>query len=160
MEGIQQLLDDFGAKHGIPDLMFDETASCTLAVDSGTTLHLQYDDARNALFLLASLGTIPEGTEASVYGALLYANLFWAETQGATLALEPESGELVLQFSEDTKNLTTLRLEQVIINFVDAVGMWHERVAELVQAALEAVSAEAPGRVDVDTLRSKNILAG
>ena len=136
MKNIQRAVHDFGVSHGIPDLLLDEMGSCTLMLEDGHTLHLQYTK-QHTLMLLSSLGSVPADAEAPVYSALLYANLFWAETMGATLALEPQTMEVVLQFEEKDNNIDSLRLEQLIINFADATEVWKERLAQLNTAATE-----------------------
>lgn len=133
---LQEHLGAFGAAHGIEGLSLDELGCCTLLLDDGLPMHLQYDDAREHLVLLAALGTVPAGTGARVYGSLLHANLFWAESQDATLALEAQTGEVVLQYAEPAARLDAHRLERLLGHFMDAARLWKQRLALLIEAAL------------------------
>lgn len=144
MNNIYILIEEFGKKNNIPDMALDELESCTLALDDGAIVHLQYDKTREMLVLLSSIGSVPPAAQISVYGCLLHANLFWAETSGATLALESQHGEIVLQFEESVHTLTPVRLEQLLVNFTDTSQSWKEKLAQFTQAALNMQDADRP----------------
>lgn len=132
---LQEQLGAFGAANGIDGLSLDELGCCTLLLDDGLPLHLQYDDTRERLVLLAALGSVKTVAGAPVYAALLHANLFWAESQDATLALEAQTGQVVLQYAEAVDRLDTQRLGLLLGRFADTAGLWKQRLVQLYDAA-------------------------
>ena len=81
---------------------------------------------------------------------LLAANLFWLESDGATLSLEPISGEVLLARKLDSRELTVDGLREALDGFANAVDYWRERIADFGR------SAEAP---EEDGLLSSNLRA-
>ena len=67
-----------------------------------------------------------------MYGALLASNFYWAETHGATLALEPETEQILLQYQENALALTKERLQKTMEGFLSVAEEWKDRLDELV----------------------------
>ena len=67
-----------------------------------------------------------------MYGALLASNFYWAETHGATLALEPETEQILLQYQENALTLTKERLQKTMEGFLSVAEEWKDRLDELI----------------------------
>lgn len=89
---IDALLAALAEKTGIDPLLVGEDGVSILSFDEVDVL-LARDE--QALILFARLGMAPQG-DSDFLEALLAANLFWQETGGATLSLEPYSRTVVM----------------------------------------------------------------
>jgi hypothetical protein len=87
------LVEDLGRELGIAGLALDDDGVATLRIDE-IVVSLAVDG--DGLTLFAPLTEVAVADRSSLSRALM-ANFLWTETDGATLALEPHSRQLVLQ---------------------------------------------------------------
>lgn len=118
---------DLGAALGIDDLQLDENGYAALGFDD-LLVNFELDEERERLLLTASLGR-PEGDKLAAYELLLAANYLWQGTGGGTLALEEESGEIVLQKPLPLATLDQQALETAIEVYVDTAELWARHLA-------------------------------
>ncbi|MEJ0017899.1 MAG: type III secretion system chaperone [Acetobacteraceae bacterium] len=83
------LLRDFGAGIGLPQLSPDEQGYCCLRIGEEITISLQYEPEAQNLVLFARLCQIDETASEAANEMMLAGNMFWGQTRGATLAVEP-----------------------------------------------------------------------
>jgi hypothetical protein len=88
---------------------------------------------------MACVGTVPKGAEG-VFGQLLSANLFWAETAGCTFAFEPSEEQVVMQYSLDISGLDTVRFARAFDGLRAVAEGWRGKLAEMVKTELEGES--------------------
>lgn len=135
-ENLQGLLSAVGAKLGIPGLALDDAGACSLVFDGRTTINLQADSLAGNLILFAELGAL-RAADTNIYASLLEANLFWKGTGGGTLAVEPQSRAVLLQYQDSLVGMDQVRFEQILERFISAAEQWTSRLAEMVKDAAE-----------------------
>jgi Tir chaperone protein (CesT) family len=145
---IADLWQELGKEVGLDGLQLDENGACTLVFDGRVPVNSAIME--DAVVLHASLGVAPGARREAFLEMLLAANLFWLESDGATLSLEPISGEVLLARKLDSRELTVDGLREALDGFANAVDYWRERIAEFGR------SAEAP---EEDGLLSSNLRA-
>jgi hypothetical protein len=85
-----------GEALGIAGLALDEGGICTLAIDDGAVIvSLGHNPAAGTLDLMICLDEVVP--DAGLATRLLQANFGWRTTGGASFAVEPVSGAVVLQ---------------------------------------------------------------
>ena len=120
---MENLLAEFGAAIGIPDLRPDEELRCNIMVDDvAVSFELGMGDEN--LYIYALLGAVEDGDADVAYLALLHANYVFEGTSGSTLSVDPQSGGIVLIREERLDSLRPARFEAIIENFVDVAERW------------------------------------
>ena len=149
---MKNLLSDFGAAIGIPDLEPDADHRCNMMFDDvAVSFELGPDD--ESLYIYALLGSPSGADPAAAYRALLRANYAFAATAGATLSLDRATDAVVLVRAERLESLRLPRLEAVVEDFVNAAERWTARLRDddlgAVNDPAEAQDAPAPGTLRV-----------
>lgn len=147
---MQELLQHFGQSIGIPGLAFDEHHYCCLRLDE-ILLNMEYDPARDELFLYAHLGRLPENPSLALYEALLEGNFFYRKTAGNILGIDKATGILALARRVSASSLTLHSLEKLIEGFVNTAEYWTQQMA---LESAKTVPAELPGGGVPDFLRA------
>ena len=105
---LNNLLEEFGASTGMPELELDEENRCNLMFDEvAVSFELSPDEA--SVYLYSYLGDVVNNDSKAVFSALLDANYLFRGTLGATLGVDEASGRVVMIRLED---LSTLRLSR------------------------------------------------
>lgn len=130
MHSTDQLLLDLGQMAGLPQpLRFDEHGCARLVFDA----HLGIDFERHAdaglIQVYCVLGPVPAEGRDALYQQLLEANLFGADTGGATLALDSEMGEVVLCRSVPADGMAAASFVQLVEQFASSAEDWKTRLA-------------------------------
>jgi hypothetical protein len=121
------LIRALGHAVGIDDLDLDDGGTCTLRFDE-TGLTLELDESEDRLVLHAALGRLPAEGQAELLARLLEANLFWKDTQGATLALDRRE-DRVLLLRAVPLDAPPAGFPGLVERFVDAAEAWREAIA-------------------------------
>lgn len=101
-------------------LRTQENGVCILVFDGGVTqVNLLADEGDGSVVLWSPVGTAPEADRAQAYRRMLVANLFWRETDGGTLGLEPEHEQLVLAMRRPLTSLDVDGLRQAVEQLVE-----------------------------------------
>ena len=131
MQDINELTQTLAERLGMENLQFDDEGLCSLLFEDRFTVTLEIDDADNALHLYSNLGKAPEDVidQLTCFAALLDANLFGRGTAGATLGFEPNSQSLMLSRALALPTLDAETAYTELGRFVQAAGVWSERVA-------------------------------
>lgn len=135
------LIKELGALMNMPQLALDENGTCQLVFDKCIEVNFEQSPDGQALFLYSVVSAIPpEGREA-FYEQLLEANLFGGGTGGATFAVNPDSGEVVLFQTVATETVEFSAFAKMLESYVDQLQSWSERLAN---AAPEPTSTSVP----------------
>ena len=135
IETLQRLFDEIAEREGAPRLEFDDDGAAAAAFGDGMLLFVQCRPEAPDVVLTVPLGRVPAERAGEVFGRLLAANFYWAGARGATLALQEESGEVVVQFREGLEGLSSERLQSVLEGFLAVASDWRTTLAETVEAA-------------------------
>ena len=116
----ENLLRNFSEHVGTEELECSEEGVCTLYVDNEFLLNLFVNPNDGQLILWIPLPELPAGERAETLAALLRANLFWQQTQGATISMLPDADIPVLVRQDPIESIDVERLEELVANMVEA----------------------------------------
>lgn len=142
MKKLQSIMTAFGEKNEIENFALDEEGACGVNSDEDVTFFLQYLEDIDSLAFIAPVGIVKKEYELEMYKALLQANMLWEETEGATLAFDPESEEIVLQISADLASLDLETFESLMEDFVSMVEEWQDLIANFDPSDLDTIEDE------------------
>lgn len=148
-EVVQKLFDEVSERTGMPRVDLSAEDSTALPFGDEMLLHIHYRAEIPEIDFTVPLGIVPRKRKAAVYERLLSANFYWVGTQGATLSYQESLDEVILQFREETANLTAERLQRVMEGFLSVAMKWKERLAKLIENAgdeEESYDEGDPGR--------------
>ena len=141
-ELVQKLFDEVSARTGIPRIDLSDNDSAALPFGEGMLLHVHYRGEIPEVDFTVPIGTVPKRKKASVYERLLSANFYWVGTRGATLSYQGDLDEVIIQFREDTANLSVERLQSVLEGFLSVAIKWKEKLAKMIENASEEDDSE------------------
>lgn len=125
----EQVLREFGEKIGIPSLAFNTNKLCTMAFDDLIT-HIRISDNGKLLTFYLWIAEIESDQRSDVAVAIADANYLLGGTQGATLGMNSNSGDLVLATRIPDAMLTLVNFEQTLENLVNLAQTWQKRLAK------------------------------
>ena len=147
-ELVQKLFDEVSARTGIPRIDLSDNDSAALPFGEGMLLHVHYRAEIPEVDFTVPIGTVPKRKKASVYERLLSANFYWVGTQGATLSYQDDLDEVIIQFREDTANLSVERLQSVLEGFLSVAIKWKEKLAKMIENADEEDDSDEEDDLD------------
>lgn len=145
---LQSLLAEFGVAMGIEDLAFDGEQRCNLMFDDvAVSFELGADEA--SLCMYSRVGSEPSEDVERQLSSLLKANYAFAATRGATLALDPAGGGILLMREEPLETLWLPRFESVVEDFVNVAESFTRQLANQgLQVPGEASATDAGARAN------------
>jgi hypothetical protein len=125
----RSLIALFGEESGVP-LVLGDSGTIDLIFENDITLTLEHDDPQDILHAYVVIGNEPLETDQclSLYRALLAANAFGHETEGATLSLDERTGEVLLTRRLELADATVSQLRRVVETMVDVSVAWRDRI--------------------------------
>ena len=124
---MNNLLREFGASIGIPDLQIDEEYRCNMMFDD-VPVSFELGDGDESIYIYSLLGHVPDDGLEQLYAELLHANYVFADSGGSTLSVDSQSGNVVLLREERLELLRLSRLESVVEQFVNVAESWMSRL--------------------------------
>ena len=124
---MNNLLREFGASIGIPDLQIDEEYRCNMMFDE-VPVSFELSDGDESMYIYSLLGHVPDDGLEQFYAELLHANYVFADGGGSTLSVDSQSGNVVLLREERLELLRLSRLESVVEQFVNVAEDWMSRL--------------------------------
>lgn len=122
MSLFSNLMRDFGQIIGLEGLVPNDDNECVLEIDNFiVTLSGQGDDF---LLIYSTVGTLPEKNREDLYARLLSGNYFFAETGGATLAVNPDGGDIQFLYGVNVKGMDAGALSRIMENYLDRLEHW------------------------------------
>ena len=80
---MNNLLREFGASIGIPDLQIDEEYRCNMMFDD-VPVSFELGDGDESIYIYSLLGHVPDDGLEQFYAELLHANYVFADSGGST----------------------------------------------------------------------------
>ncbi|MBV7485221.1 type III secretion system chaperone [Bordetella sp. BOR01] len=123
----------FGQEAGI-ELSLGDTGTLALAFENGITLNLEHDAAVDRLHCYAVVGLEPADPAQRLtwYRAMLAANAFGYDTDGATLGLDEVTGDLLLTRRLDLDRADVQALSQMVESMAQVALEWRDRLVTTV----------------------------
>ena len=114
---------------GVPELRLDDHGCARLRVDDRLDVNFEASGSSHLLHVYCTLGPVPSADRERTFEQLLMANLFGADTGGATLAIDAEFNEVVLCTDVGNHGWTNELIMSRLQRFIDAAETWQERFA-------------------------------
>lgn len=115
---------------GVPELRLDEHGCARLRVDDSVDINFEASDGSHLLHVYCTLGPVPTSDRERTFEQLLTANLFGADTGGATLAIDAEFNEIVLCSDIGNHGWTNELIMSRLERFIEAALGWRAHFAE------------------------------
>lgn len=129
----------------VPDLRLDEHGCARLRIDESIDLNFEASGSSHLLHVYSTLGTVPSHDRERSFEQLLSANLFGADTGGATLAIDAEFNQILLCTDIGNHGWTAELIMSRLQRFIDAALAWQERfAARRAEAAMDESAAALP----------------
>lgn len=149
LENARTLLASLGKQLGLDDFDLDDTGTTALAFDE-IVVNFDYLADADRLALYAEIGKppAPDQTPPALLEALLKANFFHAETAGATIGMDRDTGLIVLYRTVDPDATEADDFFNTVEAFVDSAESWTARIVELATGEPESGDSAAPDHSD------------
>lgn len=122
---VNQWLAALGARAGLA-LRLDEEGVCGVGHVSGLDCAIEVPDGSDSVYLRTALMPWPPRQPQRIAEHCLEAQFMGLGTDGASFAIDPRDGELVLWKSVCVAVLDEAALEHLVVSFVDAAARWRE----------------------------------
>jgi hypothetical protein len=149
-------LTEMGNRLGIGDLELDQNGGCLLTFDDDLLIDIEKAEDEPGFYLTATVGAAPTEGREVVFAELLEANLQGRGTGRASLALDGDLDEIVLNRYIDRDDIEVEILEQELEAFLNMLQVWKQRhgAGEIGNLRGQtAVAPEAPLRPGVGIIR-------
>lgn len=148
MAGVDLVVSEFAESLGLDDGL-DGEGKLVLLIEERWLVTLAVDQDRSDLVVFAKISDeAPRSAES--LRSLLKANFLWRATNGATLAMEPESEALVLHRRLESETLTTAQLRADVEDVLRAVQTWQTIVAGEMAGGGEGLEIPSANEQDID----------
>ena len=140
------LVSLFGQESGIP-LTLGESGTVDLIFENDVTLTLEHDEPLDVMHCYVVLSQEPSDDAArlAVYRGLLTGNVFGHETEGATLAVDDLTGEILLTRRLELMDANVSQLRNVVQSMVSAAIVWREKLEALTRGVVASgLTGSAP----------------
>lgn len=129
MHSTDQLLLDLGQLAGLPQpLHFDPHGCARLMCNAHLGINFERNTDAGLIHIYSVLGPLPAEGREVLYQQLLEANLFCAETGGATLAIDSLTSEIILCRSVAADGMGAADFVQLVNQFTDTAEDWNARL--------------------------------
>ena len=146
------LVRDLRILMSLPDDVGAGDTEAALRLD-GVVVALLADEAQDSLALYADLGALPRNDRDALMQAMLQANFGWAQTRGATLALEGQSQTVALGKRVPLQGLQGPALMRNVMEFAEVARDWQQLLASVAGGQAIHELGAAPDRSMAPPLR-------
>ncbi|MDR3144288.1 MAG: type III secretion system chaperone [Puniceicoccales bacterium] len=128
---VDELLQAIGKSLDLPGLALDTNGHCVLLFDDKVVLNIELDEEKELLIIYSYIGEIPFEGRETIFETLLESNLFWKNTQGATIGIDKQTQTVVLAFPMELPLKRKENFEERLALFVDITESWIARLEEM-----------------------------
>ena len=126
---IGELLSELGKRLGLDDLALEPNGTCNLIIEDRIDITIEEIAGEDAVYLYSTLGFAPATGRETLYGKLLSAHLFGAESGDAYFGLNPQTEELLLIKRLSLNGLNCDGFQEQLQEFTNWTLTWHDRLA-------------------------------
>lgn len=127
---VDEWLAALGARAGLA-LRLDEEGVCGVGHVSGMDCAIEVPDAGGSVYLRAPLLAWPARQALRIAGRCLEAQFMGLGMDGASFAIDPVDGELVLWQAVRVSDLDEDALARLVVGFIEAAARWREDLLHL-----------------------------
>lgn len=126
-ETVDQWLQQMSLDWDTP-LSLDEEGTCSIRSDNGYILELFTVEATSSCCFSIPLMDVPHENREAFYATILAVNVHQQETCGCTLAVDPESQDLLLCYSQPVASLTAEFFANLIQNLISTAASLIQKI--------------------------------
>ena len=126
---VNEWLAALGARAGLA-LKLDEEGVCGVGHVSGMDCAIEVPDGGRSLYLRSPLASWPPRQPQRIAECCLQAQFLGLETDGASFAIDPRDGELVLWQCVPLAALDQDAMASLVVGFIEAAARWRESLLE------------------------------
>ena len=142
---VRNWLREISQVAGLGPLTLNENGVGTFSYGEDLTVSIIVPADSELVQLLAPLVTRPDENRENYFARLLELNFLTLETNGATFALDKESGEVVLCYSQPVAALESQGFQNLLGGFIETAEKWSGRLGSADFSSAEPVAnAESP----------------
>jgi len=154
-EYYQALLRDLGKTCGLQDLAPDDSAYCCLLLDEKISVQMQLNPITGILTLFSPVGHVGESDpKTALLEHLLWANLFWQGTGGATLGWDRETGQVIFGRQVSLSEYDSGAFQRLVEDFANNAEAWTNHLDQMKEALSQADEPSAPNHFPLDMIRA------
>ncbi|CAM2063838.1 Type III secretion system chaperone [Sulfidibacter corallicola] len=139
---INQWLNELSQGSAEP-LTLDEDGRCTLVADD-VELVVSTTPTSDQFFINLSVVDLPESGQELFYRQALTFNLFQQDTRGASLAIDPQSNEMVLCYTHAIEGTELNHFNNIVQNLIETTKSLRTQLEQTVRDAANAPQPSAP----------------
>lgn len=124
-----EVLTQFGARIGMPDLHLNPLGQCSLQFDA-MPLHIVLVRDIEKVLCYCPLGQLHADNAMPIALDLLAANSFYAGTTGATIGWDRTTQQCHLSRYLDSETITINAFEHVVQHMVQTAEQWAQRISQ------------------------------
>ena len=143
LANVQQVIGSFGRKVGLPGAELSEEGFFSLTVDD-FVVALEAQESADIVTLHVWIGEVASSRRSQVALALADANYLLAATQGATLGMDRNTGDVALAAQTAASTLDLLRFELLVERLVNLAEHWRSELQNNDQAEEPARDTSLP----------------
>lgn len=128
---VNDLLEAIGVSLELPGLSLDENDHCVLLFDDKVVLNIELNEEKELLIIYSYLGEVPFAGREIIFETLLESNLFWKDTQGATIGIDKQTQTVVLAFPMELPLKRKEIFEERLALFVEVTESWIKKLEKL-----------------------------
>jgi hypothetical protein len=141
---VNDLLQAIGQSLDLPGLALDGNGHCVLLFDDKVVLNMEFDREKELLIIYSYIGEVPYEGREIIFETLLESNLFWKDTQGATIGIDKQTQTVVLAFPMELPLKKKENFEERLALFVDITESWINKLEKMSTEA-ESIANEGGG---------------
>ncbi len=140
---LANVLTELGNRLGVGNIELDDNGGCLLAFDDDLLVDIEKAGDDPGFYLTATVGSVPSTGREAIFNELLEANLQGRGTGRASLALDGDLDEIVLNRYIDRDDIDLETLEQELEAFLKLLETWKQRHNDDAIGSLRAPTATA-----------------
>lgn len=114
------LLEDFGKKLNIPNMVFDENRLCSFKVDDKYDISI-LSNGEETIFIYGLLGKLNSDFRDDIFALMLSTNLYLVEANLHTIAFVPKTSMFILAKSYSLDGLDAVSIENIIDKLAEQI---------------------------------------
>ena len=135
VDALSNLIADFGASIGLPELCLDEDGRVNLEFDD-IPISIESSSRDDAVSIYSLIDRLPPGVRHErLYAKLLNANYLHRETDGGALGVDADTGNIVLVREHNLAAMRPGDFEANVERFINLAERWRRVVYDAYQDA-------------------------
>ncbi len=121
----EELIRQFGARVGLPEMKLDEAGLCRVVLDETVNLDFELSSDAQMLYVYSALPPIDQEIETDLMKALLAADYALHRSCNCRFAFDENANEFLLLETISGNGMDLEMFDQILQNFARTATTWH-----------------------------------